>query len=68
MEIKQAVQQVLDVLPEDRVREVLNFARFLAQVDETDQWRQFGRRQFARAYGDDEPDYSEADLKSRVDP
>ena len=68
VEMKQAIRQVLDELPDDRVREVLDFARFLAQSSEADGWREFGPRQLARAYGDDEPEYSEADLKTRVSP
>jgi hypothetical protein len=68
MEMKRAIGRVLEELPDDRVREVLDFARFLAQVDEADQWREFGRKQLARAYGDDEPEYTEADLKPRAQP
>jgi hypothetical protein len=68
VEMKQAIQRVLDELPEDRVREVLDFARFLAEAREGDGWREFGQRQLAKAYGDDEPEYSEADLKTRVAP
>lgn len=68
MELKQAIRQVLDELPEDRVREVLDFARFLSEAREAEQWRAFGRQQLARAYGDDEAEYTEADLKTRVTP
>jgi hypothetical protein len=64
--MKQAIGQVLDELPDDRVREVLDFARFLAEAGEGDRWREFGRGQLARAYGDNEPEYSEADVKKPV--
>ncbi len=63
MELRQAVQQVLQELPEDRVREVLDFARFIAQSREADDWRALGRAQFSQAYGLDEPEYAESDLK-----
>src|SRR5205807_5423178 len=60
VETQQALRQVLQVLPEDRLREVLDFARFIAQADEADTWRHFGQGQFARAFGMDEPEYSES--------
>ena len=60
------MQDLLDGLPDERVREVLDFARFIAQANDADEWRAFGQSQLARAYGDDEPEYSEADLKPRT--
>jgi hypothetical protein len=65
MEMQEAIQELLKELPDERVREVLDFTRFIAQSNDADEWRAFGQRQFARAYGDDEPEYSEADIKSR---
>jgi len=63
MTTQQSLEQILQNLPEDRLREVLDFARFLRWRDERAAWKQFGRMQFARAYGPAEPDYSEADIK-----
>ena len=68
MEMQQAIRQVLDGLPEERVREVLDFARFIAQASEADEWRRFGQNQFAAAYGDDEPEYDESDIKPEPTP
>ena len=68
MPLQQALAEVLDTLPDERVREVLDFARFLAQANEQEEWRTFGRKQLARAYGDGEPEYSEADLLPRSKP
>ena len=31
-------------------------------------WSQFGRTQLAKAYGDDEPEYTEADIKPEPEP
>lgn len=55
--------QVLQELPEDRLGEVLDFARFLTIQEEREAWSRSGRLALAKAYGNDEPDYSEADLK-----
>ena len=60
---RQMIEQILSELPEDRVREVLDFARFLSEQEERDAWATLGRTQLAKSYGDDEPEYTEADLK-----
>ena len=64
--MQKAIQELVEGLPDERVREVLDFARFIAQTNDADEWRAFGQRQFSRAFGDDEPEYSEADLKPRA--
>jgi hypothetical protein len=58
------LDSLLDRLPEDRLRQVIDFARFLAWDEERKDWQALGLVQLAKAYGDDEPDYTEADLKS----
>jgi len=63
MSVKEALERVLGALPEERLREVLDFAEFLNGQAERAAWQQFGQAQFARAYGPDEPDYTSADLK-----
>ena len=67
MSARQMLEQVLLELPEDRVGEVLDFARFLNSQEEREAWSALGRGQLARAYGDDEPEYTEADLKPERD-
>lgn len=66
MTVRQAIDEVLQSMPEDRLRDVLDFARFLATQQERKQWQEFQRMQLARAYGPDEPDYSESDLKRKA--
>jgi hypothetical protein len=68
MTTKQALEQVVQDLPEDRLRELLDFARFLSWQEERHLWQQFGRDQFAKASGPDEPDYDEADLEPGASP
>lgn len=63
MTTKDALVEVLEELPEDRLSEVLDFARFLTVREDRDAWSRFGRSSLARAYGSDEPEYTEADLK-----
>jgi hypothetical protein len=58
--------QVIRELPEDRLSEVLDFARFLTVQEEREAWSRFGQSSLAMAYGDDEPEYSEADLKPEL--
>jgi hypothetical protein len=62
VEMQKAIQELLEGLPDERIREVLDFTRFIAQANDADEWRAFGQSQLARAYGEDEPEYSEADL------
>jgi hypothetical protein len=67
MTTKEVLEQILLELPENRLGEVLNFAKFLSVQEERAAWQQFGQSQLAKAYGPDEPDYSEADLKPEID-
>ena len=65
---RDALVQVLQELPENRLGELLDFARFLTIQEEREAWSQFGRSSLAKAYGNDEPDYTETDLKPELDP
>jgi len=67
MKLKEAIDEVLEGLPEERQREVLDFARFVSQAGDADEWRGVGQSGLARAYGPSEPEYSEADIKSGDD-
>jgi hypothetical protein len=67
MTTREALDEVLQDLPEDRVTEILDFARFLSWQEERETWRQSGRAQLARAYGPNEPDYTLEDLKPELD-
>jgi len=66
MSAREALEQILDGLPDDRVNEVLDFARFLTWQEERRAWRQFGQDQLARAYGPDEPDYRVEQVKPEL--
>lgn len=68
MTAKESLDELLQHLPEERLGEVLRFTRFLLWEDEQEDWRQFGRAQLARAYGDDEPEYTEADVQPESRP
>jgi hypothetical protein len=63
MSIKKSLDEIVATLPEEQLREVLDFARFLHHRREQEEWRRFGARQLARAYGPAEPEYTEGDLK-----
>ena len=58
---------ILQSLPENRLEEVLDFARFLSLQDDREAWQAFGRRQFARAFGNDEPEYGLDDIRPELE-
>ena len=66
MTVQESLGKVIAALPEPRQREVLDFAEFVSWREEQTGWREFGRAQFARAYGPNEPDYTSADLKPEL--
>jgi hypothetical protein len=67
MELKQAIQQVLDELPEDRLRQLLDYARYLAAAREAAEWEEAGLQEFAKLY-EGEPEYTLADIKTSNEP
>lgn len=64
----QEFEKLIADLSEEQVRELVNFAKFLRWSDERREWREFGQQQFAKAYGDDEPEYTLADLRPEPKP
>jgi hypothetical protein len=68
MSNREQLADVLARLPDERVGQVLDFARFLAAREERAEWERFGRTQIDRAYGADEPEYTEADVKPQATP
>ena len=67
MTSRDLLEGILQSLPESRLQEVLDFARFLTVQEDREAWQEFGRRQFARAFGDDEPEYGLADIKPELE-
>ena len=67
MTSKELLAEILQGLPENRLDEVADFARFLNWQEDREAWRDFGRTQLARAFCEDEPDYSLNDIKPEVD-
>ncbi len=63
MTTKEALGALADEMSEERLREVLDFARFVSRRAEGDAWTGFALEQLSRAYGPDEPGYTEADLE-----
>ena len=63
MSTRETLEEVLGRLPQPRLEQILEFAQFLAWQEERADWQGFGQTQLARAYGNDEPEYTEADLK-----
>jgi hypothetical protein len=65
---QETLNSILVQLPVDRQRQVVEFAQFLAWQNDHADWQQFGQTQLAGAYGDDEPEYTTADLKGQGQP
>jgi hypothetical protein len=65
MNARTALDFLLDALSEERLQEVIWFARILVIEDERDEWQAFGQAQITRAYGPDEPEYSAVDIRRR---
>jgi hypothetical protein len=59
---REAISQIASTLPDDRVNQLLDCALYLSLRDERTDWQAFRKLQLAKAYGDDEPEYTEADL------
>ncbi len=68
MNVKTTLDELLATFAEDQLRKVLDFAQFVNARQECEDWRYLGTRQLARAYGSDEPEYTEADLKPELNP
>ena len=62
------LEPILDGLSEDRIRQLIDFARFLATEQDRQEWSDFGQKQLAQAYGDDEPEYTAADIRPSCEP
>jgi len=68
MTARQALEELLQELPESRLSELLDYARFLSWQEERQAWREFGQTRLAGAYGPDEPDYTLDDLAPGLNP
>ncbi len=66
MNSRERLDGVLQSLPEHSVAEVLDFAQFLHAREDRTAWQEFGRKQLAQAYSDDEPDYGPDDIKPEL--
>ena len=66
MTARDTLIQILEDLPDDRLDQLLDYARYLSLQEDRHGWQQFGRAQLAKAYADDEPEYTQADLRKDV--
>ncbi len=62
MTIQERLQEIIEDLSEERLQALLEFAEFLDVREERSAWDRFGLAQLAKAYGDDEPEYTLADI------
>ena len=62
MTIHERLNEIIEDLSEERLRTLLEFAEFLDAREEREAWTNLGLEQLAMAYGDDEPEYTLADI------
>lgn len=62
MTIHERLNEIIEDLSEERLRALLEFAEFLDAREEREAWTNLGLEQLAMAYGDDEPEYTLADI------
>ncbi len=60
MTTREALNNILDGLSEEKLRALLDFAAFLQWAKE---WNGAAAAGFAKCYGPDEPEYTEEDVK-----
>jgi hypothetical protein len=57
MSVKQVLKEVVEQMSEDEARQVLTFARFIADRYDHEEWMKLSLQGLAGAYVDDEPEY-----------
>jgi hypothetical protein len=72
-EPKEILLELVQKLSPVRQYELLDFARFLCwleqqEKEEREDWHRFGLEQFNKAFGPDETEYTEADIKPELNP
>ncbi len=67
MTIRQRLEEVLNEMSEEHLKQLLEYAEFLTTTDEYEAWHEFGRQQLARLYEGEESDYTLADIKRELD-
>jgi hypothetical protein len=63
MTTRELLDKVLATLPEERLRQLLDFAQFLSLQEEQKEWCQAGLATLAELYSPEEPEYTQADIK-----
>jgi hypothetical protein len=58
MTAKQALIELLDRVDEEEAKQILRYARFVSDDRQHEEWLELSLRGLARAYADDEPEYT----------
>ncbi len=67
MTIRNQLDQLLNELSEEGLKQVLEFTEFLNGKDEREAWHEFGLQQAARFYEGDESNYTLDDIIEDAD-
>lgn len=68
MSTPELVDRIVRKLPTDMQRQLLTYATYLAMLAERMEWQQLSLEIMAREWGEDEPEYSLADVKPMPTP
>jgi hypothetical protein len=66
MSVRESLEQVLATLPESKLQQLLDYAAFLALSNELGGYQKAGKEQFAKGYGETEPEYTLADVRGNT--
>ncbi len=67
MDVRTTLEPLLKDLPDDSLRQLIEFAAIPGLAGGAKKLATIRETQLARAYGHDEPDYSESDIKPEHD-
>jgi hypothetical protein len=68
MDAKEALRQVVDGMTDDEARQLLILARLVADQADREEWGRLSMNGLAKAYADEEAEYSLSDLRPQPSP
>jgi len=67
MSARDTLESLITDWPDEKIDRVVEFVRFLQWSEDRAQWQAVAMQGLSLAYGDDEPEYTAADIKRPVE-